>query len=126
MPFLHIMGLESGDSGRRQLARRLTGVIVDSLAVDADSVTIYFAAHDRAHYAHGGEMSSPTRRRIFVNLHILARDVGLRRAVAAGVCAAIADVTGCEPRNIAVYFHERAPDEVAHAGILESERKDTG
>lgn len=122
MPFVQIMGLDCDKSQREALAREATAALVRTLDVSPDSVTIYFAAHDPSHYAHGGQIEDPSRRRIFVNLHILARSEDMRRQTATALCDVIATLLRHDPQDIAIYFLERLPSEVSHAGLLESDR----
>jgi len=122
MPFIELTGIKADTAALAQIATGVTEAVVDTLSVPAETVTIYFTPFDAAHYAHGGSISAPARRRIFVKLNILARSIGVRRRAAAAVCAAIAMPINHDKRNIAIYFIERSTEEVSHAGILECDR----
>lgn len=122
MPFVEISGLDVDADTFEKVAVRVTDAIVETLSVSADTVTIYAAPDQPSRYAHGGSVESPTRRRLFVKLNILARSIEVRRKAAAAVCDALSGPTGHNPRDIAIYFLERALEQVSHAGILECDR----
>ncbi len=122
MPFVEISGLDVDAETFEKVAVGVTDAIVETLSVSADTVTIYAAPHHPSRYAHGGDIEHPTRRRLFIKLNILARSIEVRRRAAAAVCNALSGATGHNPRDIAIYFIERALEQVSHAGILECDR----
>lgn len=119
MPFVEIFAPPAHPDATAALARGVTEGITTGFGVGPETVTIYVLAVEPAAYAHGGEMGTGSRaQRLFVKIHAFRRDTAQRRAVASSVTEAVAAALGADPADIAVYFFDRAPDEVAHGGRL--------
>lgn len=122
MPFLEVAIFDQHKSERPVLAQRLTDAVAEAFGIEPDIISIYFTALTDQDYAHAGVHAPGTSdQRILVKLHAFRRDVAKRRAVASAMTNAIASTLGTRPENIAVYFLDRDPDEVAHAGALASD-----
>lgn len=119
MPFLEVVTFDRDIAARRRMAEAITQGLCASLDVSKDIVTIYFQTVDPEDYSHAGELATNGRRRIFVKVHAFARPLPYRRRAARTVCDAITASTDCDPRDIAIYFFDRQPHEVAHSGTLE-------
>ena len=63
---------------------------------------------------------SPEEQRIFVKVHAYRRGIPERRKAAA-ITAPLAEIYDTTAKALAVYFFDRAKDEVAHAGLLSSD-----
>lgn len=99
--------------------RTITDAIVTGFGVGPETVTIYALPVAPEDYAHAGEVGDRARRqRVFVKIHAFRRTAEARASVAASVTGAIAAAYAVEPDLVAVYFLDRAPDEVAHGGRL--------
>lgn len=125
MPFLEVNDFPGPDGGaptcRRDAARRMTDALAECWGIEAGIISCYFQHYSTDAYAHAGAMPpAEDSRRIFVKLHAIARNGPLRRAAAAAVTRAAAESYGVPPKAIVIYFFERAPDEIAHGGILEA------
>ena len=121
MPFVEILGPPAAPDARAALTRDLTAGIVDGFGVDPGTVTVYFLPIAADDYGHAGVLGADARQRIFVKIHAYRRHADRRRAVAASVTGAIAAALAADPALIAVYFLERAHDEVAHGAKLGSD-----
>lgn len=118
MPFVEILAPPAGAPAKAALARALTRGITDGFGIGPETVTIYFLPIATGEYAHAGEMGGGGTQRIFVKVHAFRRDAERRAAVAASVTHAVAAAFEADPEAVAVYFLERAPDEVAHGATL--------
>jgi phenylpyruvate tautomerase PptA (4-oxalocrotonate tautomerase family) len=116
MPFLEILAPVVPGPTRAAIARAATDAVCTALAVGAETVTLYFLDIEGQAYAHAGAMGGPQR--IFIKLHAYRRDVAARRRAAAGLTSPLAALYGVPEEAIALYFFDRALDEVAHGGRL--------
>lgn len=122
MPFVEVLAPPASPDATAALARSVTDGITQGFGVGPETVTIYFLAVAPAAYAHAGAMGTgPRAQRLFVKIHAFRRDTARRRAVAASVTQAVATALAADPSDIAVYFMEREPDEVAHGARLASD-----
>lgn len=119
MPFVEILAPPREPRVRAAAARAVTDAIVTGFEVARETVTIYTLGVASEDYAHAGEVGDDGRgQRIFVKIHAFRRSLAQRAAVAASVTGAVAAAYEVEPELVAVYFLDRAPDEVAHGGRL--------
>ena len=122
MPFVEVHDFDPRPEQRRHATQSITSALSAAFAIPDAITSVYFFDHDDRNYGHAGVFpASGENRRIFVKVHAFRRDATRRRAAAKeitdGLCAAYA----LSPDRIAVYFLDRAPDEVAHAGTLASD-----
>ena len=118
MPFIEITGVAHEEEQRRRLSARLTESLAGAFGVSRDIVTIYFVPVAPGEYAHAGVLAPPGEIRSFLKVHAFRRDVALRRRAAQAMTEAFVEVTKADPKNVAIYFFDRDPQEVAHGGIL--------
>jgi phenylpyruvate tautomerase PptA (4-oxalocrotonate tautomerase family) len=123
MAFIEIVGFDVSDERRSLISQRITEELTRILDVSSDTISIYYFSVKPAHYAHAGSVSSTVRQRIFIKVHLLARSGSILRAAAKSIAEVVATELQHDPRDIAVYFLIRQPEEVAHGGILESDRR---
>ena len=122
MPFVEILAPPAPPDARAALARGVTDGITRGFGGGPETVTIYFLPVEPGAYAHAGEMGMDARsQRVFVKIHAFRRDTAKRRAVAASVTEAVGSALSADPADIAVYFMELEPDEVAHGARLASD-----
>ena len=121
MPFIEILGFERDVSRRRKAAEDLTRGLAEAYGISPEIISTYFITLDGTDYAHAGDLDpGADDERVFVKLHAYARDEDLRAAAAAALTKAIAEAYAIRPKNVAVYFLERASSEVSHEGKLQS------
>ncbi len=119
MPFVEILAPPRGPRVRAATARAVTDAVVTGFEAAPETVTIYTLGISPGDYAHAGETGDAGQgQRIFVKIHAFRRSVAQRAAVAASVTGAVATAYGVGADLVAVYFLDRAPDEVAHGGRL--------
>ncbi|HWK47636.1 MAG TPA: hypothetical protein VNT30_23135 [Stellaceae bacterium] len=119
MPFVEILAPPVVPAERQAVARMVTDGLCDAFGVEPETVTIYFLDVPTANYAHAGisgEAGAP--RRLFVKVHAYRRGVADRARAAAVLTPALAEIYGVSPAALAIYFFDRAKDEVAHGGLL--------
>jgi phenylpyruvate tautomerase PptA (4-oxalocrotonate tautomerase family) len=122
MPFIEILAPPIPAERRQEVATAVTDGICRSFSVGPETVTLYFLDIPPDAYAHAGTMGAlPEEQRIFVKVHAYRRGTAERRAAAAAVTAPLAAIYGMQAAALAVYFFDRAKDEVAHAGLLSSD-----
>lgn len=119
MPYVEILAPPLPAERRQQVASAVTEGVCRAFAVGPETVTLYFLDIAPGAYAHAGVMGGPPEeQRIFVKVHAYRRGIAARRDAAAAVTAPLATLYGTTPKALAVYFLDRATDEVAHAGLL--------
>lgn len=119
MPYVEILAPPIPAERRQQVASAVTEGICRAFSIGPETVTLYFLDIAADAYAHAGVMGAPPEaQRIFVKVHAYRRGIAARRSAAAAVTAPLASLYGTTPKALAVYFLDRATDEVAHAGLL--------
>ena len=119
MPYVEILAPSLPAERRQQVAIAVTEGVCQAFSVGPETVTLYFLDIAPSAYAHAGVMdASPEEQRIFVKVHAYRRGIAERRHAAAALTAPLAALYGITPKALAVYFLDRATDEVAHAGLL--------
>lgn len=118
MPFIEITGAAHGEAQRRRLGARLTESLADAFGISPGIITIYFTPVAARDYAHAGVLAPPGEIRSFLKVHAFRRDVALKRRAAQVMTAAVVEATQSDPKNVAIYFFDREPEEVAHGGVL--------
>lgn len=123
MPFVEILAPDLPEVRHPAAAAAVTEALVAALGVAPGTVTLYVPALAPGGYAHAGASGAAAQRRAFVKIHAFRRPVERRRAAAASVTRAVAEAYALPPADVAVYFLDREPDEVAHDGRLESDAR---
>jgi hypothetical protein len=122
MAFIEVLGFEVDDEKRSSVSKEMTDELTRILNVSSDTVSIYYLTVVPTHYAHAGALASTSRRRLFIKVHLLTRSRDVMRSAARSIADIVARGFQHDPRDIAVYFLGRQRDEVAHGGLLESDR----
>ena len=103
------------------MATAVTDGICDAFSVGPGTVTIYFIDIAPGAYAHAGMLGAPAEeQRVLVKVHAYRRGIPERRRAAA-ITGPLAAIYGTAADSLAVYFLDRARDEVAHGGLLSSD-----
>jgi len=119
MPYLEILAPSATAAKKQALVTAVTDGIVSAFGVSPATVTVYFLPIHDADYGHEGRLGAgDAGARVFAKLHAYRRELPARRAAAAVVTEAIATCFDMPSRNVAVYFMDRALDEVAHDGHM--------
>jgi len=127
IPFVEILGPDTEPPTRRRIASGVTQAVIAAYAAAADTITIFFTPIAAEAYAHGGVYGTEGRpQRVLVKVHAFARTLPQRRRLAALLTECIASAHGIPSAEIAVYFLDRAPDEVAHGGRMACDEESGG
>ena len=118
MPFLDITVLEHTREQRGELSRRLTEALTLVWAIDPEIVTLYFQVLRDDDCAHAGVLVPARQARVFIKVHAFARSVAMKRVAADAMTRALVEVLQLPLKAVAIYFLDRAHDEVAHGGLL--------
>lgn len=119
MPFLEIFDFDAQPATRKMATERATAALCEAFAVEPETVSLYFFAIAPEAYGHAGKYGDEAEaKRIFVKLHAYGRSRALRSAAAAKVTEALAAAYGTTAKAVVIYFFERDPNEVSHAGQL--------
>lgn len=122
MPYVEVLAPPVAVARKHALAQRITHDIVRVFGVTPSTVTLYFSPVEPGNYVHEGQFEvSPAGPRVFVKLHAYRRDPALRRMLAQSLTPALAQCFDTSSANVAIYFMDRQPDEVAHDGSLASD-----
>ncbi|MBB5695442.1 tautomerase family protein [Muricoccus pecuniae] len=121
MPYVEILAPPLPAERRQKVATAVTDGLCGAFSVGPETVTIYFLDIAPGAYAHAGAMGAlPEEQRVLVKVHAYRRGVPERRRAAA-ITGPLAEIYGITAKALAVYFLDRARDEVAHAGLLSSD-----
>jgi len=119
MPFLEVFDFEATPDTRRIAAERMTKSLCEAYGIEPDIVSAYFFGIGEDGYAHRGiHGQSSEIKRIFVKVHAFRRSIDARRKAARMLTDAFSSAYDVPEKAVAIYFFDREPDEVAHAGIL--------
>ena len=120
MPYVEVIAPPSGAVRRAAFVRASTDALTTLFGVSAQTVTVYFVPVPTDGYGHDGELRhyDGPHARVLIKVHAYRRGVDIKRQAAAALTDAFAAASGAHPERIAVYFFDRAHDEVAHAGRL--------
>lgn len=121
MPFFEVFDFGATPAVRKSAAELVTKSLCDAFDVPLETVSIYFFAIESMAYSHAGKFGHNVEiKRVFIKLHAFGRSEALRRTAAQSLTQAFATAYGVPPKAIVIYFFDRAPDEVSHAGVLAS------
>jgi len=118
MPFVEVFDFSPTPQVRQTAAQRMTQALCEAWQIGPQTVAIYFVGMDAHSYAHGAQDATTRQQKMFVKVHAFRRTTTARSQAARGLTDALVDAYGITQDTIAIYFLERAPDEVAHAGVL--------
>lgn len=119
MPFLEIFDFEATPDERRKATKLMTESLCEAYGIAPDIISAYFFSIDENSYAHCGIYGYQSDiKRIFVKVHAFRRSVEHRRKAARMLTDAFAASYGVPEKSVAIYFLDRDPDEVSHAGML--------
>ncbi|MCF3642763.1 hypothetical protein LXM94_22615 [Rhizobium sp. TRM95111] len=119
MPFLEIFDFEAAPETRRNATELMTKSLCEAYGIPSEIVSAYFFAIDENGYSHNGiHGQSNEVKRIFVKVHAYRRPVEIRRKAARLLTDAFAASYGVPEKSVVIYFFDRDPDEVSHAGSL--------
>lgn len=122
MPFLEVFDFDAAPETRRIAAREMTRSLCEAYGIDPDIVSAYFFDIAEDSYAHRGIYGQSSEiKRIFVKVHAFRRPVEARRKAARMLTDAFVAAYGVPEKAVVVYFFDRTPDEVSHAGVLADE-----
>jgi hypothetical protein len=119
MPFLEVFDAAEEPEKRQAAGRGMTDALCEAYGIKPDIVTCYFVGFGPNAYLHAGKIpETSAEKRIFIKVHAFARSVDLRRVAARTMTDAAAAAYGVQTSTIAIYFFDRAEEDVAHNGIL--------
>jgi phenylpyruvate tautomerase PptA (4-oxalocrotonate tautomerase family) len=119
MPFLEIFDFDASRDKRRKAAEAMTASLCEAFGIEPDIVSAYFFNIDGESYAHRGiQGGSSEIKRMFVKVHAFRRPPEARRIAARLLTDAFVSAYGVPEKAVAIYFFDREPDEVSHAGCL--------
>lgn len=129
MPQIEIHADVPGASGRCEtavqssdaFADQIADCVADAFEVAAQVVGVFFVeapARDASH-AVAPRRACP---RVFVKVHAIGRSPTLRKKLAGMLSSVLAGHYAIDPACIAIYFFDRAADEIAYGGSLMTER----
>lgn len=121
MPFIEILAPDPVWTTVREAAPAMTPALADAWKISPEIVTTYLHRVADDAYFHAGS-ANPDTHRVFVKLHAFRRSEDAR-AVASSALTAPLIAAGLRPSDVIIYFMDRAPDEVAHSGSLQSETR---
>jgi phenylpyruvate tautomerase PptA (4-oxalocrotonate tautomerase family) len=120
MPFLEVLAPEAALDQPDELVAGLTAALAGAWGIAPGIITTYLVAVPLARYGHAGRTGAAAGSlRVFVKVHAFRRDAEARQRAAAALAATLV-AAGVPSEAAIVYFLDRAPDEVAHGGRLES------
>lgn len=126
MPFVELLAPPASPAVRLRATRAVTQGLCEAFAVSADIVTLYFLDVPPDAYAHAGSLGTGDgaegrAQRLFVKVHAYRRGAAARRRAAGLIGPALAAAYDVPDAAVALYFLDREPDEVAHAGRLSAD-----
>jgi phenylpyruvate tautomerase PptA (4-oxalocrotonate tautomerase family) len=122
MPFFEVFDFAGTPDRRGKATRLMTKALEEAYGIGPEIISAYFIDVSQNSYGHEGAFpADPDNQRIFVKVHAFRRPDNLRRIAARTLTDAVAEAYEAPPKNVAVYFFDRDPDQVSHAGLLASD-----
>ncbi|MCL4186457.1 MAG: hypothetical protein KJZ85_02525 [Rhodobacteraceae bacterium] len=122
MPFLEVIAPEPALERPQALIAGLTEALAGAWGISPEIVTTYLVGVPMERYGHAGRAgASAGALRVFVKVHAFRRSEEARHRAAAAL-ASVLTGAGVPAEAAIVYFLDRARDEVAHGGRLESDK----
>ena len=118
MPFIEVTDTGPDRRIREIATKTMTDGLCAAFAIKPEIVTCYYiSAHDYS-YGHAGKHGkSADSFRIFIKVHAFARAAEAKAMAARLITDAVANAYGAPPKNIFVYFIDRAPEDAFHGGV---------
>ncbi|MTH79081.1 hypothetical protein [Paracoccus aestuariivivens] len=118
MPFIEITDSGPAQEIREIATRTMTDSLCQSFAIKPEIVTCYYNSAPDYSYGHAGKHGKYADTfRIFIKVHAFERSASAKGQAARLMTQAVAEAYGIEPKNIIIYFMDRAPQDAFHAGI---------
>ncbi|WP_178106881.1 tautomerase family protein [Pseudomonas mangiferae] len=119
MPYIEVYDFAANVEQRRAATQEITDSLCAAYGISKDIVTLFFQRVEPDGYGHGGRFGAAAEaQRIFIKIHAYPRFDQMRRLAADAVTQAVVRAYGVPAEAIALYFIERPPSQVAHAGVL--------
>ncbi|MEC5293114.1 MULTISPECIES: tautomerase family protein [unclassified Aurantimonas] len=121
MPFLEVYDFDENPNCRKAATERMTAALSEAYGIAPDIISIYFISIPTNNYGHCGQLpASIANQRIFVKVNAFRRDDNMRRNAAKLLSNSVEEAYGVPGSSVAVYFFDRDPGQVSHAGLLAS------
>lgn len=122
MPYVEVLAPPASPEQKAALAKSVTDGLISAFGIGAETITLYFLPIGAGDYAHAGEMGVPGEgQRILLKVHAFRRGEAQRRVAAEALTRGVCDAYDAPGADVAVYFLDRAKDEVAHDSRLASD-----
>lgn len=118
MPFIEITDSGPEQQIRAEATRGMTDGLCQAFAIKPEIVTCYYNSAPDYSYGHAGKHGKDAENfRIFIKVHAFPRDAEAKAVAARLMTDAVTAAYGAEPKNIILYFIDRAPQDAFHAGL---------
>lgn len=117
MPFIELYDFEPAPEVRAVATRRITDGLCSAFGIKPEIVTIYYLSTPHYSYGHAAKHGTSAEKfRIFAKVHAFPRDQAMKQQAACEITDAISAAYGASPDDVVVYFFDRSPADVFHAG----------
>jgi len=118
MPFIEVTDSGPGPEIRELATRSMTDGLCQAFAIKPEIVTCYYNSTPYYSYGHAGKHGKKAEIfRIFIKVHAFPRDASVKAEAARLITGAVVEAYGAAPKNVIIYFMDRAPEDAFHAGI---------
>lgn len=118
MPFIEITDSGAGRETREIATKTMTDGLCAAFAIKPEIVTCYYISAPDNSYGHAGKHGKSAEPfRIFIKIHAFPRAPAAKAEAARLITDAAARAYGADPRNIIIYFMDRAPEDAFHGGV---------
>ena len=118
MPFIEITDSAPEQGIRAAATRGMTDSLCQAFAIKPEIVTCYYNSSPDYSYGHAGKHGKLAEKfRIFIKVHAFPRDSEAKATAARLMTDAVAAAYETDPTSIVIYFIDRAPQDVFHAGM---------
>lgn len=118
MPFIEVTDSGPAHEIRELATLTMTDGLCQAFSIKPEIVTCYYNSAGDYSYGHAGKHGNVAESfRIFIKVHAFPRDAVAKRRAAELITDAAVRAYGTTPKNVIIYFMDRAPEDAFHAGI---------
>lgn len=118
MPFIEIIDRDATEEIREVATKGMTDGLCQAFGIKPEIVTCYYFSAPNYSYGHAGKYGENAENfRMFIKVHAFPRAQEAKENAARAITEAAVRAYGASPKDVIVYFFDRAPSDAFHAGV---------
>ncbi len=118
MPFIEIIDRDATEEIREVATKGMTDGLCQAFGIKPEIVTCYYFSAPNYSYGHAGKYGENAENfRMFIKVHAFPRAQEAKENAARAITETAVRAYGASPKDVIVYFFDRAPSDAFHAGV---------